>query len=247
MYMLTNQPKVDIMPFERKGVSMQNLHKRFLIWNIVLLVLAMACLFYYDYEGGLWLKGVTSGWFVLLGAVNVAYGKKLGGKDLRFLLLAELALFLSMAADVLLGVQFLVGTAVFALGHVCYFAAFCALEKFRRRDLLVTAPIGVVSLILVLATPFIRVEDPVMQAMLVVYALVISFMLGKAVGNLLVKRSLSRWLLAVGAAMFWFSDLMLALNLFGSGGRLASTLCMYTYWPGQILLAHALFHAAEEE
>ena len=235
------------MPFERKDVSMQNLQKRFLIWNIVLLVLAVVCLFYYDYEGGLWRKGVTSGWFVLLGAVNVAYGKKLGGKDLRFLLLAELALFLSMAADVLLGVQFLVGTAVFALGHVCYFAAFCALEKFRRRDLLVTAPIGVVSLILALATPFIRVEDPVMQAMLVVYALVISFMLGKAVGNLLVKRSLSRWLLAVGAAMFWFSDLMLALNLFGSGGRLASTLCMYTYWPGQNLLAHALFHTVEEE
>lgn len=226
---------------------MNKLQKIFCRWNIVLLILAVACLFYYDYEGGLWLKGVTSGWFALLGAVNLIYGKKAGCKNFRFLLLAELALVLTMAADVLLGIQFMVGTAVFAVGHLAYFAAFCALERFSRRDLGLTAIIGVISLILVLGTPFIQVEDPAMKILLVAYAVVISCMLGKAIGNLLAKRSPARWLMAVGGVLFWFSDLMLALNLFGSGGSLASMLCMYTYWPGQDLLAHALFHAVNEE
>ena len=39
--------------------------------NIALLIGAMACLVCYDIFGGLWLKGVTSSWFVVLGAVNL--------------------------------------------------------------------------------------------------------------------------------------------------------------------------------
>lgn len=226
---------------------MEQLRKKYLVGNAALLVLAMACLFYYDYAGGLWLKGVTSGWFALLGAVNVVYGKRAGFRNFRFLLLAELALLLTAAADVLLGINFMVGTAVFALGHLAYFAAFCVLERFNRRDLVLTAAAGVVSLTLLLGTPFIRVEDPVMKVVLVAYAVVISCMLGKVIGNLLKKRSCSHRLMAVGGFLFWFSDVMLALNMFGSGGSLASFLCMYTYWPGQYLLAHALFHGVGEE
>ena len=225
---------------------MKRTRKTFLFWNILLLTLAMAWLVYYDCTGGLWRKGVASGWFALLGAVNLLYARKIGCKALAFPLLAELALCLTMAADVLLGIQFMVGTAVFALGHLAYFAAFCALEKLDRRDLGITAFIGVVSLILVLGTPLIQVEDPAMQVLLAVYAVVISCMLGKAIGNLRRGPSRTRWLLAIGGGLFWFSDLMLALNMFGSGGHLASTLCLYTYWPGQYLLAHALFHFADE-
>lgn len=225
---------------------MKRVRETFWVWNLVLLALAMAWLVYYDRTGGLWRKGVASGWFVLLGAVNLLYARKIGCKTLRFPLLAELALFLTMAADVLLGIHFMLGTAVFAVGHLAYFAAFCALEKFSRRDLGVTAVIGAVSLFLVLGTPLIQVEDPAMQVLLAVYAVVISCMLGKAIGNLRRSPSRTRWLLAIGGGLFWFSDLMLALNMFGSGGHTAGTLCLYTYWPGQNLLAHALFHYANE-
>ena len=223
------------------------LKKRFRTYNVILLVLAMGCLVYYDCRGGLWLKGVTSAWFAALGAVNLWYGQKRRCGRQRVLGLAELALVLGMAADVLLGIQFLVGVVVFALGHVSYVAAFCAVEKPSRRDLYVALPIGVLSVFLALGTPYIQVEDPALKIMLTAYAVVISCMLGKVVGNLLAERTLSRRLMAIGGALFWFSDLMLALNLFGSGGKAASILCMYTYWPGQSILAHSLFHYVNEE
>lgn len=40
-----------------------DLKKNFFILNLVIFAGAMACLVFYDYHGGLWLKGVTSLWF----------------------------------------------------------------------------------------------------------------------------------------------------------------------------------------
>lgn len=219
-------------------------HKTYRNLNIVLLILAMACLIYYDYAGGLALKGITSGWFVVLGVVNLALAHRMRYHKMAFMWLVMAALFLTMVADVVLGIHFMLGTIIFAAGHICYFAAYCALERFCKRDLIPVAVAAVISLIAVLGTPFIQVEDPVMRYLLIGYAIVISCMVGKAVGNLVTERSRTRLLVVIGSILFWFSDLMLALNLFGSGGSLASTLCLYTYWPGQYLLAHTLYHFA---
>ena len=114
--------------------------------NIILLVCAIGCLVCYDIFGGLWLKGVTSSWFVLLGAVNLWCARKLEWKRLRFFLLMEAGLFCGMCADVLLGVVFFAGIGVFALGHVLYLVAFYTLEKFSRRDLWIIAPLAAISI-----------------------------------------------------------------------------------------------------
>jgi len=211
--------------------------------NYVLLVCAAACLVCYDIFGGLWLKGVTSSWFVLLGGVNLWAGRRQNRKTLRFLILMELGLFCGMCADVLLGIVFLTGVGVFALGHILYLAAFCSLEGFRLRDLGIIVPMALVSMFLVAGTPWITVEDPILQKLLLSYALIIAAMLGKAVSNLICRPSLFRWLLAIGSAMFWFSDLILAVDMFGQSSRLTWILCSYCYWPAQNLLAHTLFYA----
>jgi hypothetical protein len=70
-------------------------------------------------------------------------------------------------------------------------------------------------------------------------------MLGKAIANLIREPSLFRWLLAIGSVLFWFSDLILAIDLFGQSSRLTWILCSYSYWPAQNILAHALFHAGQ--
>lgn len=214
--------------------------------NILLLVCAGACLICYDIFGGLWLKGVTSGWFVLLGGVNTWAFRKLPGKRLRFFLLMEGGLLCGMLADVLLGVAFFAGIGVFALGHVLYLAAFYTLEKFTCRDLLFILPLAAVSMFAVVGTPWIRVEDPVLQKLLLGYALIIAAMLGKALSNLRLRHSLFRKLLALGCVLFWFSDLMLAVDMFGQPSRLTWILCSYCYWPAQNILAHSLFHAGKE-
>ncbi|MBQ2408164.1 MAG: hypothetical protein II309_01910 [Bacilli bacterium] len=48
-------------------------NKKLFIINIIFLICAFFCLICYDILGGLWLKGVTSGWFVMLGFLNVLY------------------------------------------------------------------------------------------------------------------------------------------------------------------------------
>lgn len=211
--------------------------------NILLLICAAICLVCYDIFGGLWLKGVTSGWFVLLGCVNLVAARNLEWKQLRFIGLMVAGLFCGMCADVLLGVAFFAGVGVFALGHVLYFIAFCTLEKFCLRDLKIMIPLALLSIFLVTGTPWITVTDPLLQKLIPVYAVIISMMLGKAIGNLILRPSLFRWLLAIGSFLFWFSDLILAVDMFGQSSRLTWILCSYAYWPAQNILAHALYHA----
>lgn len=222
-------------------------HKKFGILNILLFICGIGCLFFYDHHGGLWLKGVTSAWFALLGFVNLCYGRKRKTENFRFLCLVELGLFLGMCADVLLGVSFIMGILTFALGHVCYLIAFFMLENPNRRDLLLIIPIGVVSIFIVTGTPWIQIDDPMLEKLLVGYAVIISCMLGKAISNLSFRKSPSRWLACVGSVMFWFSDLMLAIDLFGTATRLTWILCSYTYWPAQNILALSLFHFVNEQ
>jgi hypothetical protein len=210
--------------------------------NVGLLICAAVCLICYDTFGGLWLKGVTSSWFVILGGVNLWAARKLEWKQLRFFVLMEAGLFCGMCADVLLGVAFFAGIAVFALGHVLYLVAFCLLEKVSRRDVLLFLPIAAVSVFAVVGTPWIRVEDPLLRKMLIGYAIVISAMLGKAISNLVAAPGLFRWMLAIGSVLFWFSDLMLAVDMFGQPSRLTWILCSYSYWPAQNLLAHGLYY-----
>lgn len=215
--------------------------------NIILLTCAAACLVYYDIAGGLWLKGVTSSWFVLLGGLNLWAARKQEGKQLQFFVLMETGLLCGMCADVLLGIAFFAGVGVFALGHILYFAAFCSLEKFRLRDLKAIVPLALLSVLFVTAAPWISVEDPILQKLLPCYALIISAMLGKAIANLIRHPNLFRWLLAIGSILFWFSDLILAIDMFGQSSRLTWILCSYSYWPAQNILAHSLFHADKQQ
>ena len=212
--------------------------------NIILLAGAAVCLVCYDIFGGLWLKGVTSSWFVLLGTINLCAARKYRSPFFRRIVLG---LFCGMCADVLLGIAFYAGVIVFALGHVLYLAAFYTLEKFRLRDLWCMLPMAAISIFFIVGTPWIHVEDLSMIILLLFYALVISAMMGKALSNLSYKPSLGRKLLAVGSLLFWFSDLMLAVDMFGQSSRLIWILCSYSYWPAQNLLAHSLYHAGRRE
>lgn len=221
--------------------------KKFCIGNCFLLVCAMVCLVCYDIYGGLRLKGVTSSWFVLLGWLNLAYSRKMKVKMSRFLFFMELGLFFGMCADVLLGIQFYVGVLFFAAGHVLYLIAFYSLEKCKWRDVFIILPIAAVSIFAAIGTPYIRIRDPFLKKLLIGYAVIISCMLGKAISNLSLDRKVFRIIILIGSVLFWFSDLMLAIDMFGNATRLTWALCSYTYWPGQSMLAFSLYHFITEQ
>lgn len=214
--------------------------------NIMVLVCAMGCLVCYDHFRGLWLKGVTSGWFVLLGCVNLWAARRLPGRERRFYVLIALGLFFGMCADVLLGAVFFAGIGAFALGHVLYLGAFYALEKPGLLDVWLIAPLAAVSMFVVAGTPWITVSDPLLEKLLLGYAVIIAGMLGKALSNLIRRPSRGRWLIAVGCVLFWFSDVVLAVDMFGQSSRMTWVLCSYTYWPAQSILAHSMYHCLTE-
>ena len=77
-----------------------------------------------------------------------------------------------------------------------------------------------------------------MQIVCLVYALIISLMVGKAISNFVKERTVLTATVLVGSILFFFfSDLMLVFDWFMGIGRIAALLCMSTYSPAECILA----------
>lgn len=212
--------------------------------GLLLVTTAVSCVCY-DIFGGLWLKALTASWFALLGLVNLSLCLREKKTGRGFVFLLTLGLLVCMTADVVLGFDFLMGAVIFALGHVLYILAYCRLEKPAVGDLL---PAGVIFLgtALLLMMPMFDFGGAVMEAVCWVYGAIISCMVGKAFANYRRSRGRVTGLLLLGSGMFFFSDLMLVLCWFAGAPQITDSLCLFTYFPGQAVLAHALYHYAKE-
>ena len=211
--------------------------KTVFIFNVLLFITCVVTLITYDLHGGLLLKGLTSLNFVLLGAVNLIYGFKSKSSNKVFLILIFCGLVCGMLADVLLAVVFIMGILFFALGHIMYLISFYILEPFRLKELKLIIPLSVFSVFIVIGTPYIVIEDPLLQKLLIGYAIIIACMLSKSISNAKQNHSTYRILMLIGSAMFYFSDLILAIDMFGTPSRLTWILCSYNYWPAQCIIA----------
>lgn len=221
--------------------------KLFLLLNAVLFIITLALCVRYDRVGGLRLKGLTASGFVVLGAVNLLYAIISRAKNRLFPLLMVLGLVLCMGGDIALNISFFPGVTLFTLGHILYLAAFCALKKPRWQDLIPCAVMFLISVLILRLTPSLNFGVALMEAIVYAYALIISCMVGKTVANYVQQRNLTQLLLMIGSILFYFSDVMLLLWLFGRGGQTADTLCLYTYFPGQCIMAHAMYHFTNTE
>lgn len=134
-------------------------------------------------------------------------------------------LFLCMLGDILLGKNFFAGAATFASGHICYFLGYCFLKKLHRIDFVIGGVIFAAAGCFLMFYPGLTFWGMYIRWVCLVYAFIISMMLGKAISN------------------FFFSDLMLALNWFAHIGKIAGKLCMVTYFPANWCLAVSLMVA----
>ena len=220
--------------------------KAFDIINIILVLLVLigdAC---YITFGGLWLKSITSAGFVLIGGASLLYAILSKNVNLKFSIVMLVGLVFAMAGDIVLNVHFIGGAILFAIGHVFYFVSYCFLLKFKWMDLLYGAIIFVPSVLLITLAPFFDFGGVLMEVVCVVYALIISFMVGKSISNLVREKSLLNVLLVVGSCLFFFSDLMLLLNVFADLPRVVDILCLVTYYPAQCILAYSIMVKACE-
>ena len=185
-------------------------------------------------------KSIASVLFVLCGVFNLIYALCLKkSNNLKFAIIMVIGLVFACAGDILLIDYFIIGAISFAIGHIFYFIAFSTIVKINWRDFAVGAVIFIIGLFILLFYPF---KFNGMLPLVIAYALIISIMLGKAIANILDKNSnrILNIIIAIGAFLFFFSDLMLVFDIWGNGNIIFDYLCLATYYPAEFILGFTI-------
>jgi uncharacterized membrane protein YhhN len=153
-----------------------------------------------------------------------------------------LGLLFSLAGDIALMFQekrkaFLAGLGFFLAAHIVYAAVFLTLGRFTLWDLLpalILAAVGAGFYIL------IRPNLGSMKGPVIGYIVVISFMVSRALSTWASPELTSdqAWMIASGALLFYFSDVILAANKFWKPWRY-NRISLVFYFSGQFLIALA--------
>lgn len=130
---------------------------------------------------------------------------------------------------------FTLGLALFLLAHVAYAVTFTVWNGWHSGDLVSGA---VLLLLAVAAYLYLQPGLGRMKGPVIAYMLVICLMVNRAFSAFLgtAFSATQAWLMAVGATLFWISDLMLAVNRFRRPLKY-HRLGLAFYYGGQLLIA----------
>ncbi len=218
--------------------------KSFFTANLLLIAAVLFGDLCYHYIGTILVKGIVSSGFVLLAVTNLIYSTKTKAANLKYPALMVIGAVFSMLGDILLSPQFVLGAASFAIGHIFFVLAYCTLNKFRLKDLIPAICVFIPPFLLMTLAPFFDYGSLFMEMLCITYAAIICTMVGKAIANFMQRRQLLYGVILAGSILFYTSDLMLLLYIFGGAPEITDILCIATYYPAQCLLAHSLYHAA---
>ncbi|HDP68282.1 MAG TPA: lysoplasmalogenase [Candidatus Marinimicrobia bacterium] len=155
-----------------------------------------------------------------------------------------LALLFSLGGDIALIFQenqkaFRLGLLLFLITHIIYASAFVRFSGLAVASLAGTVTLAVLAAVvyMVLYPQLGSLKIPVL-----IYILIISYMLNRAIATHIspVFSSLQAWRISIGAALFYLSDLMLALNRFGYPFK-SNRLSLVLYYGGQLGIALSTF------
>ena len=223
-------------------------NKIMLAVNAVIISAIFVMNYFYQSNGfDFTLKCICSGSFALLGVLNLGYAIATKQSGKRFYGWMALGLILAFLGDVLINYDFIIGAATFALGHVCFVVAYCFLQKMQKLDCVISGALFLGCLIFLLFCPLLNFEVAIFRVVCIVYALIISTMLGKALGNFIREKNLVNGTIAVASVLFFFSDLMLVFDWFIGLWSWADNACMGTYYPALCFLALAMFLKTNEK
>ncbi|MBO5511623.1 MAG: lysoplasmalogenase [Clostridia bacterium] len=215
------------------------IHRKLLLGvNALFVAVILALNYLYQSQGfDFTLKCICSGLFALLGVIDLVYALVTKRKKPVFYITMSLGLILAFLGDCLINQDFIVGAAAFALGHIFFVVAYCIPQRIKALDCAISGGIFLASAAFLLFCPLLDFGRPLFQGVCLVYALMISFMLGKAIGNLVRTPCLHTATVAVASGLFFFSDLMLVLDWFIGLWSWTDHACMGTYYPALCLLA----------
>ncbi len=217
------------------------LHCVFGILNVLAAILLTCGMVWFMTEGGLSVKATASSCFVLMGGINLIYALCAKSEKRAYPVIMFCGFVFAMLGDVLLGYNFILGAGLFAVGHIFYTIAFCTQMRICRMDALIGAVIFAGAAALLLFYDKFDFGGAVMFVVCMIYALIISCMVGKAISICIKERSIRTVLAAVGAGLFFFSDVMLVLRFFADAPWIVDRLCLVSYFPAQGLLAASVY------
>lgn len=205
--------------------------------NSFLFVVLLLGTIVYQIVGGKVVQLSTSSIFVLMGIVNLIFAVKLHKKNHKFYFSMAIALALCMLGDAMLRIDFVMGAATFATGHLGFLVSYYFLQKAKKWDFIIGGVLfGLVGSFICFC-PLLVFSDAYMKWVSLAYAFIISMMVGKAVSNYMSDKKKSRLFMAIGSGMFFFSDFMLLCNWFMETGSITRKLCMMTYFPALGVIA----------
>ena len=207
-----------------------------LVFDILLMVVGNPYVF----------KILASVMFVLCGITNLAYiiKRRVVERHKLYKYLMVVGLIFAFLGDVFLieDATFIPGAILFAVGHIFFFVSYCLFYKINWRDVLISLAIFAVAMLIILVPPIFDFRG--MLPVVIVYALIISIMLGKAVSNVFNRdyRAENIWIM-LGSLLFFLSDAMLLFSMFTDISGVFHTLCLVLYYPAEFLLASSIVYA----
>lgn len=222
--------------------------KSHLILNIIFasLIVLSDILYTFVFTYNLLVKSITSALFVLMGLINLIIAIRLKSTSLKYPIIMCIALFLAMIGDIAINLIFELGAGFFAIGHVFYFIAYCQLIKFNWKDLIYGIFIFVPISILIIFAPIFDFGGIFLMIVCLVYALIISCMVSKAISNFIQEKSHLNLIILIGSILFCVSDLMLLFDNFTGLPHIMGILCLATYYPAQIFLAYSVYQYTQQ-
>lgn len=215
--------------------------------NAVLFAMLLTGTVVYQIVGGKVVQLSTSSIFVWMGIVNLFFAVKARKENLKFYITMAIALFLCMMGDAMLRIDFVMGAATFASGHMAFLVSYYFLQKPRKWDFIIGGALFASVGSFILFCPLLVFSDAYMKWVSLAYAFIISMMVGKAVSNYMADKKKSRFVMAIGSGMFFFSDFMLLCNWFMETGSITRKLCMITYFPALGVIALGVLVSLHEK
>lgn len=211
--------------------------KNYFFRNIVFFCLLLIFTIFFTITKNNVYKILASLSFVVTGVMNYFCGNH-ENKNFAHLLL--IGLVCGMIGDIAILIDFKFGAICFAIGHILYIISFCKLRAFSIKDMLPISFFLVVSIAIVL---IVLPQDTSMGMKIVclVYAGIISFMTGKAVGLQLLMKNKLTLILCIGSVAFFVSDIAVLLVEFSETNDILYTnINHFTYFPAQFVIAQGL-------
>lgn len=210
--------------------------------NVIFITVLLALNYVYQSNNfNYTLKCVCSSIFTLLGVINLGYAICTKQNDNKFYVGMIAAIIFSMLGDVFIYFSFIAGAGAFAISHIFFIITYCFIQKIQKLDLI----IGFISFIpialFLLFCPVLKFEEAIFKPVCVIYAVIITTMLGKSLGNFIREKNLLNTTLFIASTLFLLSDLVLVFELFSDVLPWAENACMALYYPSLCIFAFSMF------